>query len=165
MKKLFLIRHAKSSWGKNGLSDFERPLNKRGLRDAPFMGKLLKKENVKPDIIYSSAATRAITTAEIFADELDYKKKKIILDGNIYEAGIKELESIVQNTADDNSTILLFGHNPVLTFYANHLGDKFIDNMPSCSVVGIELDINSWKEVERNTGKIFLFEYPKKYFH
>lgn len=163
MKKIFLIRHAKSSWDESRLSDFERPLNKRGNRDAPFMAALLKKEKVQPDIIISSPAKRAITTAEIFASELDYPFKKILTEISIYESGIKELETIVQSIPDENKTALLFGHNPTLTFYANHLGDKFITNIPTCGVLGIELKVKSWPEVEWGKGKIFLFEFPKKY--
>ncbi len=164
MKRLYLIRHAKSSWDSHQSSDFERELNKRGKRDAPFMSKLLKKEKVKPDIIYSSPAVRALTTAEIFANELYYPKEKIVCEQNIYESGIFELEEITRNIPDINSTVIMFGHNPGITSYANHLGDKYIDSMPTCSIVGIELGVNSWKEVERGKGKTFLFEYPKKYF-
>ncbi len=165
MKKLFLIRHAKSSWDNHNLSDFERPLNKRGLRDAPFMAKLINKEKIKPDIIYSSPALRAASTAEFFAEELNYKKKKIILDENIYEAGIRELEHIVQNIANDKNTAFLFGHNPTITYYANHLGNKLIDNMPTCSIVGIEFNEDTWNKVEHGKGNTFFFEYPKKYFN
>ncbi len=165
MKKLFLIRHAKSSWDNHDLSDFERPLNKRGLRDAPFMSKLLNKENIKPDIIYTSPALRAATTADFFAEELGYKKKKIIYDETIYEAGIRELENIIQNMSDIYSTVFLFGHNPTITYYANHLGNKLIDNMPTCSIVGIEFNEETWNTVEHGKGKTFLFEYPKKYFN
>ena len=164
MKKLYLIRHAKSSWDNPGSTYFERPLNKRGKRDAPFIGKLLKKENVEPDLIISSPAVRALTTAEFFAKEIGYSKNKILKDENIYEAGLRELEDIVQNIPDDKTVILLFGHNPGLTHYVNHLGDKYIENMPTCSVAGIEFDVKSWKEIERDKGKIVMFEYPKKYF-
>jgi len=164
MKTLYLVRHAKSSWDNPNYSDIERPLNKRGKREAPFMGKLLKKEKAKPDIIYSSPAVRASTTAEIIAKEISYPEEKIVRDENIYESGIKELEEIIQGIPNDNTVVMLFGHNPGLTHFVNHLGDKYIDNMPTCSIVGIEFDVNSWREVERNKGKIFLFEYPKKYF-
>lgn len=164
MKRLYLVRHAKSSWDNPDFSDFDRQLNKRGKRDAPFMGKLLKKENVKPDLIYSSPALRAITTALIFADELDYPKKKIVESRNIYESGIKELEEIVQKIPEEHKSVLIFGHNPALTSFANHLGNKFIDNVPTCAVVGIEFDVKSWKQVEHAAGKTFMFEFPKKYF-
>ncbi|MBI1937777.1 MAG: phosphohistidine phosphatase SixA [Ignavibacteriales bacterium] len=164
MKKLYLVRHAKSSWDNPDFSDFDRPLNKRGKHDAPFMGKLLKKENVKPDLIYSSPAVRAITTAQIFADELDYPKKKIVESISIYESGIKELEEIVQKISEEHKSVLIFGHNPALTSFANHLGNKFIDNVPTCAVVGIEFDVKNWKQVEHGTGKTFMFDFPKKYF-
>ncbi len=163
MKKIILIRHAKSSWDDPNLTDFERPLNKRGKRDAPFMGKLLKKEKIMPDLIISSPAVRAITTAQIISEELDYPKKKIVIEDCIYESGIKEIESIIQKLDNKLNTVFLFGHNPTFTSYANHLGDKFIDNVPTCGIVGIKLDIEKWKDVERGKGTVYLFEYPKKY--
>lgn len=164
MKKLFLIRHAKSSWDEEGLTDFERPLNKRGKRDAPFMASLLNKEKIKPDLIISSPANRAISTAQIFAEELDYPSEKILIEKIIYLSGIKQLEEIVQSIPDSNKTVLIFGHNPSLTYYANHLGNKFIDNIPTCGIVGLEPGDKSWREVERGICKTFFFEYPKKYF-
>lgn len=163
MKKIILIRHAKSSWDDPNHTDFERPLNKRGKRDAPFMGKLLKKENIIPDLIISSPAVRALTTAQIISEELDYPKKKIVIEDCIYESGIKEIESIIQKLDDKYKTVILFGHNPTFTSYANHLGDKYIDNLPTCGIVGLKLDIDNWTEVERGKGKVYLFEYPKKY--
>ncbi len=162
MKRLYLIRHAKSSWDNSTIPDFERPLNKRGKHDAPFMGKLLKKKNAMPDIIYTSPAVRALTTAKIFAGELGIPKNKIVEEKNIYDSGIKGMEETVQSIPDEISTAFLFGHNPAITYYANHLGDKAV-NMPTCSIVGIEFEVDSWKEVERDKGKVILFEYPKKY--
>lgn len=164
MKRLFLIRHAKSSWDEEGLADFERPLNKRGKRDAPFMASLLKKEKIKPDLIISSPAVRALSTAEKFAEEFEYPPDKIILEKSIYLSGLKELESIVQSIPDKHSTVFIFGHNPALTNYANHLGSKIIDNIPTCGIVGLEFKGKNWREVERGSGKTFLFEFPKKYF-
>ncbi|HOI30395.1 MAG TPA: histidine phosphatase family protein [Melioribacteraceae bacterium] len=164
MKKLFLIRHAKSSWGESGLTDYERPLNKRGERDAPFMAQLLKKEKINPDAVYSSPALRAITTAEIFAGEIGFDLKKIIIDDSIYDSGIRELETIVQKISESYKKVFLFGHNPAITLYANHLGNKLVTNIPTCGIVGIEFYVESWKDVERGKGKTFFFEFPKKYF-
>ncbi|MBM4171659.1 MAG: histidine phosphatase family protein [Ignavibacteria bacterium] len=164
MKKLFLIRHAKSSWDEQGVTDLKRPLNKRGKRDAPFMGKLLHKGMIIPEQIYSSPAVRAITTANIFANELKFEKKNIHVFESIYSGGIRELEDLIQNFDDDYNSVFIFGHNPTFTVYANHLGDKYIANMPTCSIVGFELNVKRWAEVERGKGKTFLFEYPKKYF-
>jgi phosphohistidine phosphatase len=164
MKKLFLIRHAKSSWNEHGVTDLQRPLNKRGKRDAPYMGKLLYKEKIFPEQIFSSPAARAISTANIFAAELKFEKQKIHIYESIYTGGIKELEDLIQNFDDDYNSVFIFGHNPTFTLYANHLGDKYIANLPTCSIVGFELNVKKWKEVERGKGRTFLFEYPKKYF-
>lgn len=163
MKKLFLVRHAKSSWEDSSLADIERPLNKRGKRDAPFMSKLLNKKNIKIDIIYTSPAVRALTTSKIFAQELNIPQDKIVVYEKLYDSGIKELSQLINNISENHSSVLIVGHNPSLTSFANHLSDKFIDNIPTCGIVGIEFDINSWKKIERGKGKIFLFEYPKKY--
>ncbi|MEJ5352628.1 MAG: histidine phosphatase family protein [Melioribacteraceae bacterium] len=163
MKQLFLLRHAKSSWEDSSLSDIERPLNKRGKRDAPFMANLFKQKEISVDAIYSSHALRALKTAEIFSKELHIKKENIVIEEKIYEAGIKELCDIVNNIPETYSSVMIVGHNPGLTSFANFLGNKFIDNIPTCGIVGIEFRLKKWKEIERDTGEIFLFEYPKKY--
>lgn len=165
MKKIYLVRHAKSSWDHSELKDHDRPLNKRGKRDAPFMASILKKAKIFPELIYTSTAERALSTAEIFIEELNIPKDDLIKTSSIYEAGIKEIERIIHQSSDEYSSIMLFGHNPVFTIYANHLGDKYIDNMPTCSIVGIECKVDKWEEIERGKGKTFLFEYPKKYFN
>ena len=164
MKKLYLIRHAKSSWNEPGLSDFERPLNQRGLRDAPFMGKLLKEKKVIVDKIISSPAVRAFTTAKSFAVELDYPLDKIETITEIYEASASEILNILQSVENDVNTLLLFGHNPGFTSLSNYLSDKQIDNLPTCGISVIAFDVKSWKEVNINTGKLIAFEFPKKYF-
>ena len=162
MKTLYLIRHAKSSWEDSNQTDFERPLDDRGLRDAPLMAKLLNKKNVVPDLLISSPAFRALSTAEIFVNQLDYSKSNIKTDERIYEATMRDLTDVVREIDDVNETVLLFGHNPGITNFANLVGDKIINGMPTCSIAGVELDITSWKDLERNSGKLFLFEYPKK---
>jgi len=164
MKKLFLVRHAKSSWDHPDLLDIERPLNKRGKRDAPFMANIMKKKGISVDIIYSSPALRAFTTAEIFAKEFGISKKDIIIDKEIYQSSIKYLSKIINNIPDSNNEVMIFGHNPEFTTFANHIGNRIIDIMPTCSIVGIEFKLTSWKEVERGKGNTILFEYPKKYF-
>jgi phosphohistidine phosphatase len=163
-KTLYLIRHAKSSWDDPDISDSQRTLNKRGLNDAPLMGKLLKEKKVNPDLIISSPATRALATAEIFASELHYKEDKIKTDERIYDATMRDLMNVIREIDNECIIVMLFGHNPGLTNFANVLGNKFISEMPTCSVIGIKLDIKNWSETERHCGKIFLFEYPKKHF-
>lgn len=161
-KKLYLIRHAKSSSEDASLSDFQRSLNDRGLKDATLMAKLIKGKNIIPDLIISSPAIRALSTAEIFAIELNYNRNKIVSDERIYEAAIRDLITTIREIKDENNTVILFGHNPGLLNIANLLGNKFLPELPTCAVVGIELKVNSWNEVERNCGEIILSENPKK---
>ncbi len=163
MKTLYLNRHAKSSWNTPSLADFDRPLNKRGERDAPLMGDVLSKLISPPDIIYSSPANRAITTAKIIASSFNYDKEKIVEDIKIYESAVSELLRIINNTPDIHNSIMIFGHNPTFTMASNFLSNKFIDNIPTCGFVKIDFDVKSWKEVEGEKGKLILFEYPKKY--
>jgi phosphohistidine phosphatase len=163
MKTIYLVRHAKSSWKEAGLSDFERPLNKRGQHDAPFMAKLLAKKDEMPEVIVSSPALRALTTAKIFASEFN-SDTQIVEEEKIYEAGLGNLIKIINNLPETNKTVMIFGHNPGLTYLANYLGDKSIDNIPTCGIVKITFDINSWQDISDGSGKIVFFEYPKKYY-
>ena len=163
MKKLYLVRHAKSSWKERNLSDFDRPLNKRGNRDAPFMGNLLRQKGVSPDVIISSPAKRAITTAKTIAKEVGYPINKIMEVENIYEASAGELINIINDIDDKHETAILFGHNPGFTMLSNYLSGQRIDNLPTCGVVHIEFPFESWNKVEIDSGKLIEFEYPKKY--
>lgn len=163
MKRLYLARHAKSSWNEKGVSDHERGLNARGKRDAPHIGEVLYNNNYFPDIIYSSSAKRALTTANIIAEKLEYPIESIVVKDRIYEAATRDLVNIINEIDDKFESAMLFGHNPTFTVLSNLLTDKYIDNMPTCSVAVINLSVNSWKEVESDCGKLIAFEYPKKY--
>ena len=163
LKTLYLNRHAKSSWDNSSLSDFDRPLNHRGERDAPFMGKVLSKLVKAPQLIYSSPAKRAITTAKQIAGSFNYESTNIITEQSIYEAGVSNLMKIINNTSEDYDIIMLFGHNPTFTMITNYLSDKYIDNLPTCGFVQIDFRLNSWREIEGETGKLILYEYPKKH--
>ncbi len=163
MKTLYLNRHAKSSWSDYSLSDFDRPLNKRGKRDAPFMGEVLSKKVKPPQLIYTSPAKRAITTAIQIAKSFGYEEKKIIKNPDIYGAVVSDLMRIINRTSDEYDIIMLFGHNPTFTMAANYLSDKYIDNLPTSGFVQIDFNLDSWNDIEGNTGKLVLFEYPKKY--
>ncbi len=163
MKTLYLIRHAKSSWKNQNLADHERPLNKWGKRDAPFMVKLLREEDVKPDLIISSPAVRALITAKTFAEGLDYPKNEIEINDSIYEAGVSDLLNVIYNISDKYRYVMLFGHNPGLTILNNYITDQDIDNIVTCGIVCIQFNIDSWKNVNDNSGKILSYEFPKKY--
>jgi len=163
MKNLLLVRHAKSSWKDSALSDFDRPLNKRGKRDAPFMGKLLKKNGIKPELVIASPALRALETAEIICREMDFPKEKLIYNKKLYAAGDDEILAVINLVNDSTDTLMIFSHNPGLTDLANMLSDKYIDNIPTAGVVGLSCDGN-WSELRSQSCKFLFFEYPKKYF-
>ena len=155
-KTLYIARHAKSSWDDMSLSDFERPLNKRGKRDAPFMANLLKDKGITPDLILSSPAKRAKKTAkhyhEVLGGELQF-------DERIYEASLMSLISLVQETLEIVDSVMIVGHNPGFTALNDMLSDKSIYNIPTAGVVGIGFE----DEVASHKGKQLFFEYPKKY--
>ncbi len=164
MKKLYLVRHAKSSWNSAGVRDYDRTLNSRGNRDAPFMGKVLSEKGIKPDLIISSPAKRAFTTAKYIAEELNYPERKIIRDENLYEAGVSDLLKVISEIDDINESIMIFSHNPGITDFSNFISDKQIDNIPTAAVVSLILLTDHWDKIDKKTCRLEFFEYPKKYF-
>lgn len=161
MKKLYIIRHAKSDWSNPGLDDFDRPLNKRGKKNAPYMGELLRINGVLPDLIISSPAYRARETAKIIAQEVMYHKE-IMYNEYIYEADLKTILDIVTFIEDENDNVFLIGHNPSINILAFYMVD-FNENIPTCGIVEIEFDCDSWREIAKKNAKFVSFEYPKKY--
>ncbi|RPI65636.1 MAG: histidine phosphatase family protein [Ignavibacteriales bacterium] len=162
MKTLILVRHAKSSWKDETLSDFDRPLSKRGKKDAPFMGKLLKKNGIKPDLVVASSAIRALETAEVICKEMDFPKEKLIYDKKLYAAGDDDIIRVINSVNDSVENLMIIAHNPGLTDLANMLSDKFIDNIPTAGVVELKFD-ESWADVRSQCCTFVSFEYPKKY--
>jgi phosphohistidine phosphatase len=163
MRTLLLVRHAKSSWDDPALSDKERPLNKRGKDDAPKMGKLLKKRDFQPDLIVSSPAKRAYSTAKRIAKELDYRKNNIETDEALYMADTEDFISVIKNIDDNINNLMLFSHNYGITYFANFISGSEIDNIPTCGLVRIDFEMESWKQITETKGKLIYFEYPKKY--
>ena len=162
MKELFLVRHAKSSWKDYSLADIERPLNKRGKRDAPFMGNKLNEKGAAPGLLLSSTAERAKITAQKIAGAINYPVNKIKYDKTIYEASMRDLLGLLHNFNNANHSVMLFGHNPGLTSLNNFLADKYIDNIPTCGAVKIQFDCD-WDKIEGRSGKQIFFIYPKLY--
>ncbi len=163
MKTLYVIRHAKSSWDATNVDDFERPLNARGKRDAPRMGKRLKEKNIMPDLMLSSPAKRALSTSKRIAKELKYPKDSIKTDRGLYHADEELMLTIVQGINSSYNVVMLLSHNPGLTDFVNSIMDGAldIDNVPTCGIVAFEFDINAWKEVNWGKGKMLFFDYPK----
>jgi phosphohistidine phosphatase len=161
MKTLFLIRHAKSSWGDTALPDEDRPLNERGRRDAPKMGERLAKRDVKPDLILSSPAMRAVKTAEIIAKKLDYRRKDIVVDDRLYAVGADDLLDVIHKLSDKLDRVMLFGHNPELTELAHRLSSK-ITHMPTCAVAEFTFDAKSWSKIGKVKPAKVALDYPKR---
>ena len=163
MKTLYVIRHAKSSWEDTSQADFDRGLNDRGKRDAPRMGKRLKEMEVSPDLLLSSPAKRAFSTAKRIAEVLSYPKKHIKTDHQLYHADEDRMLSVINAIADKHETVFLFGHNPGLTDFVNTIieTEVNIDNVPTCGIVAVKFRVDSWKDVSWATGKFLFFDYPK----
>jgi phosphohistidine phosphatase len=162
MKTLMLVRHAKSSWKDRGLPDRERPLNKRGRRDAPLMGERLARQDVRVDLIVSSSAVRALATAEAMAEPLEYAWDEIVVDGRLYEADVEEILEVIEEQDEWVDHLMVVGHNPALTALVNCLSSLDIDNLPTCGVVVLRYDIETWAEVEETEPVDVDFDYPKR---
>lgn len=165
MKKLYLVRHAKSSLADAATDDFDRPLNERGEKDAPHMAKLVKDHNITPDRMISSPANRALSTCQIFARTFQFDSAKINTEKKLYHASadtiLKVLGSLQEHQGEEEEVVFLFGHNPGITAFANLLFNSGIDNIPTCGVVGITLNIETWREISFGCGNLNSFEYPK----
>ncbi len=161
MKKLILMRHAKSSWDDSAINDFERPLNTRGKHDAPEMGKRLAKLKILPELMVSSPAKRARKTAKVVAKEIGYPKDKIVLRQEIYEAGTSDLLEVIRKFDNSHSQVMMFGHNPGFTSLANLISDCRIDNIPTCGVFCVEFPVADWSEITPGCGAMVFFDYPK----
>jgi phosphohistidine phosphatase len=161
MKTVYLIRHAKSSWDDNKLSDHDRPLNKRGEKDAPAMAAFLRKEGGKPDLLISSTAKRAKHTAQAFAKEFGRKKSEIELHAELYHAAPGEITKLLRKLSNDHDSAAIFAHNPGLTILANAFLGKHLDNVPTTGIVGVRCPVDRWKDWNPTEAERFLFIYPK----
>jgi phosphohistidine phosphatase len=162
MKKLYLIRHAKSDWDDPALEDFERGLNKRGRRNIPIMGKALRDKNIKPDLIISSSAKRAKLTAKGLAKELGYSKDIRFLK-KLYFSEPKTWFDVIRDINKKYETVFIIGHNPEITDVCNMLIDDYIDNVPTLGIAGFKIGLNKWKSFERENASFEFLIYPKMY--
>ena len=164
MKRLTLVRHAKSDWSLPGQNDWDRPLNKRGQRDAPEMARRLRSRRLKPDLILSSPAVRAVTTASVMARELKVPAARLVQDERLYLAGPADLLAVVRELGGEARHLMVFGHNPGMTEFANRLsaGDQ-IDNLPTCGVFTAEFDVQDWSGLDWGGGQEAEFDYPKNH--
>ena len=157
MKTLILVRHAKSSWTDPALPDRDRPLNDRGKRDAPKMARRLAKDGVKPDLILSSPAKRARTTARIIAKALDCRPGDIQVNDRLYAVEAGELLRVIRGLDDKLKRAMLVGHNPELTDLAHRLSNK-VAYLPTCAIAVFAFDAKSWSSVgEEKPSSVTLY--------
>ncbi len=161
-KKLFVVRHAKSDWSHEGMSDFDRPLNERGMRNAPFMADQFAEAGHSLHFILTSPANRAITTADFFKRRLGLSEKQWDTERKIYEADANRLLTIVNGLDDAHESVMLVGHNPGLSSLVNLLTGEWVV-MSTCSIAEIEIPFNSWSMVSAGTGNLLSFDFPKRY--
>lgn len=163
MKTLYLIRHAKSDWNNPLLSDFDRGLNKRGMKDAPLMGEVLSHQRIHPDLILSSPALRAKTTAIKIAHKLHYPLDSIQYEPSLYACDVETIFSAIRNVAQTLDTLFVFGHNPEFTECVNAICGSDIDNIPTCGIVAMQLREDSWKSIGLNSAELLFIDTPKQH--
>ncbi|HVY66672.1 MAG TPA: histidine phosphatase family protein [Gammaproteobacteria bacterium] len=162
MKRLILVRHAKSSWSNDALADFERPLSARGERDAPRMGARLRNRGLRPDLILASPATRAQRTAQLVAHALECPADAIRLEPALYLATPAEILTVIGTQAAAVDQLLVVGHNPGMTELVNLLLPTLgLANLPTAGVVVIDCATPRWSDVNAARRDLAYYDYPK----
>ena len=160
-KLLYLVRHAKSSWSDASLSDAQRPLNKRGRRSAPEMGRRMVAQGHRPDLIISSPAKRARMTSKRIAKELEFAKSDILIDQDLYFAGVRNMLNVLEVLDNDYEKVMIVGHNPSMTSFLNMLCDTSVVNMPTCAIAIVGFEIETWGDLSMAEGELLGYDYPK----
>jgi len=164
MKRLFLVRHAKTEVIRYDITDFQRNLKDRGINDSKLIANKLLLKKAVPDLMLSSTANRAIQTANLFAKVLHYRLENIVKMDELYDGfTTQEFLGMLDHHGKDNECIMVVGHNPSIEYLAFNLSEEFYEYVPTCTVIGVEFDVDNWKDIDARTGKISLYEYPKKY--
>ena len=161
MKTLYIVRHAKSSWEYEGIEDIDRPLKKRGIKDAHLMSKILSTKIIRPDVFLSSSANRALHTAIIFCENFEYPLSNLKIRRQLYSFSDGYLVKMVKALDDGFSTAIIFSHDHGINTFVNKFGNKPLAHVPTCGVIGIQFEEKHWKNIKK--GKTILFESPKNH--
>jgi phosphohistidine phosphatase len=162
MKTIYLLRHAKSSWAESGLSDKQRPLNKRGKHDAPAMGARFAERGEILERVLSSPARRAHRTARLFCEACGYPPDDIVIEPELYFSGSGSIEDLILAQDDRVKGLMLVFHNPDITYFTNSIDDEVrIDNVPTCGLARFVSDIAQWRDWSRENTVFEYFDYPK----
>jgi phosphohistidine phosphatase len=164
MKELIFVRHAKSDWGNETLQDIDRHLNERGYSDAYFMSEWFVKNHDKPQLIVTSTAVRAISTALIFARTAGFSMESFKAEEKIYEASVNDILEVIAAQDNGAESMMLFGHNPGFTNICNELAEEmFFENVPTCGVVSLTFETDIWSGVTPGTGRLKYYKFPKDF--
>lgn len=161
MKTLYIVRHAKSSWDYEGIEDIDRPLKKRGIKDAYLISNVLKKKIACPDVFISSCANRALHTATIFSYSFNYPLANLKISKSLYSFSDGYLIKTVKALDDGFDSAMIFSHDHGISDFVNKFGDKYLNHVATSGVVGIKFDVEHWKNIK--SGKTILIEFPKSY--
>lgn len=161
MKKLYIVRHAKSSWEYEGINDIDRPLKKRGINDAYLISSVLQKKVERPDVFVSSCANRALHTAMIFSYSFNYPLANLRISKSLYSFSDGYLIKTVKALDDSFDSAIIFSHDHGISDFVNKFGSKLLNHVPTCGVVGIKFENEHWKNIK--SGKTFLTDFPKNY--
>lgn len=161
MKTVYIVRHAKSSWDFPHLSDHERPLLEKGKKRTRLINDFLIKNKISADLIVSSHAVRAHETAKIIARAIDYPQDAIRIDRMIYHSNADRLIDQFYDLSNDFESVMLVGHNPTLTNFANHYLEEKIEWLPTSGVVCIEFDTDKWEDISMAKYRTIFTVYPK----
>lgn len=161
MKELLVIRHAKSSWQNPWEDDFDRPLNERGNRDAPFMADVIVKKEVTLDALVTSDANRAFSTCAYFARQ--YPQAAVVKEHLLYQASVRLFFDVIHSLPDTYTSVAIFSHNTGLTDFVNRLTKVRVDIVPTCGVYAVKADINHWADFKAGKKAFWFFDYPKNY--
>ena len=164
LKVAYFVRHAKSSWKNLDISDHDRALNARGKRDAPLMAAKFKEQERCVPLLISSSAKRAFKTALYFARHLELDKKEVVIEPSLYHGSEDDFASVLFSQSDSLNTIMIFAHNPGLTYFANHYSDFSIDNVPTTGIFKLESKSDKWVDFFSNV-RLSSFIYPKMFIH
>ena len=161
-RNLFIIRHAKSSWDIESLSDVDRPLKLRGIRDAYDMARRIKINRSFPNLLISSPAIRALHTANIFARVLEVKFSSLLIDERLYGSGVGVIRKILSELDSSIKNLMIFGHNPDFSELATVLsGEDFLD-LPTCGVYQLTFKSSDWHSISHQNRTDIHFDFPKK---
>ena len=162
-KTLHIVRHGKSSWDFENISDIDRPLSTRGINNAYLMAKKLSERKVKPGLLISSPANRALYTAIIFSRVMKLQYEKVRIEELIYMGYSDDILEMLGQQDNKLSDILIFGHNPTFTALANQLMTSNIDNIPTAGIVSLTFNVDSWEDIRNTKASSYFFDYPRRY--